>query len=147
MDALAPLPQVLAQSAGDQRFRTILLSTFAILGLLLATIGLYGVTSAAVTARTWEVGVRLALGATSGSVIRNVMNESARQVFTGVAAGLALFFLLVRLAEGLLYGTAAADPAILFPAVAPLLLVTFAVSYAQARRLGKVNPVMALRGE
>jgi len=110
-------------------------------------IGVYGVTAAAVTARTWEMGVRMALGATSGSVVLNMLSESAKRIFLGVIAGIALFFALGRLAASLLYNTSFADPRILAVATLPLVLTAFGICYLQARHLGKVNPVSALRNE
>jgi predicted permease len=147
IDALGPLNGVLTQSTGDQRFQTILLASFAVLGLLLAMIGVYGVTAAAVTARTWEMGVRLALGATPGSVVMNMLRESGRRVAIGIASGLAQFLALGRFATSLLYETRLGDPRVLFVATAPLMLTAFAICYFQARRLGKVDPVSALRND
>jgi putative ABC transport system permease protein len=145
IDGLGPLTGVLTQSIGDQRFQTVLLSSFALLGLLLAMIGVYGVTAAAVTARTWEMGVRMALGATSASVILNMLFESVKRILLGVVAGITVFFAIGRLAASLLYKTSFADPRILIAAIMPLVLIAFAISYFQARHLSKVNPVIALR--
>ena len=147
VDALAPLPEVLEQSTGDQRFQTILLGLFALLGLMLAMIGVYGVTGAAVTARTWEMGVRMALGATAASVTLNMLAESGKRVLLGVAGGVALFFILGRLAAGLLYQTSVADPRILVAAILPLVVTALGICFLQARHLGKVDPVSALRNE
>jgi len=147
IDGLGPLTEVLTQSTGDHRFQTALLSSFALLGLLLAMIGVYGVTAAAVTARTWEMGVRMALGATSASVVVNMLSESAKRILLGVVTGVALFFAFGRLATSLLYNTSIADPRILISAILPLVLAAFAICYLQARRLGKVNPVSALRDQ
>jgi predicted permease len=147
IDGLAPLTGVLTQSTGDRRFQTALLSSFGLLGLLLAMIGVYGVTAAAVTARTWEMGVRMALGATSASVVVNMLSESAKRILLGIVIGVGLFFALGRLATSLLYNTSIADPRILITAILPLVLTAFAICYLQARRLGKVNPVSALRDQ
>jgi hypothetical protein len=145
IDGLGPLTGVLTRSTGDQRFQTVLLSAFALLGLLLAMIGVYGVSAAAVTARTWEMGVRMALGATSASVVLNMLSESAKRILLGVVAGVALFFALGRLAASLLYNTSLADPRILIASILPLVLTGFGICYLQARYLGKVNPAIALR--
>jgi len=147
IDALGPLPEVLTQSAGDQRFQTILLACFALVGVALAMIGVYGMTAAAVTARTWEMGVRLALGATPASVMLNMLRESAARLMVGVAIGLVAFLALGRLAASLLYNTPLADPSILAAATLPLLLPAFAICYLQSRRLGQVDPLSALRHE
>ena len=147
IDGLALLTEVLAQSTGDQRFQTVLLSSFALLGLLLAMIGVYGVTSAAVTARTWEMGVRLALGATSASVVLNMLSESAKRILLGVVAGVALFFAFGRIAANQLYNTSFTDPRILIAAILPLVLTAFVICYLQARHVGKIDPVFALRNQ
>jgi len=147
VDRVERLADVLRDSTGDQRFRTVLLSTFAIVGLALALVGVYGVTVAAVKARTWEAGVRMALGATPGSVVRGLLRESGRCVLFGVAAGLVAFISLGRLAVGLLYNTSITDPVILACAVLPLAALAMAVSYWQARHLACVPPVDALRND
>ena len=147
IDALGPLTGVLAQSTGDHRFQTILLSSFALVGLALAIIGVYGVTAAAVSARTWEMGVRLALGATPRGVVFNMLRESAHRLFLGVGLGFALFLGLGRLAASLLYKTPLADLRILVAATLPLVLTALVICYIQARHLGNVDPVSALRNE
>jgi hypothetical protein len=147
IDALGPLTGVLAQSTGDQRFQTLLLSSFALLGLLLAMVGVYSVTVGSVTARTWEMGVRLALGATPKSVILNMLRESALTLVLGVTLGLALFLALGRLAASLLYQTSPTDARVLAGATLPLVLTALAICYLQARRLGNVDPVAVLRNQ
>lgn len=147
IDALGPLAGVLTQSTGDQRFQTILLSSFGLLGLVLATIGVYGVTAAAATARAWEMGVRLALGATPAGIVLIMLRESANRLFLGVTIGLTLFLGLGRLAASLLYRTPLADPRILAAATLPLVLTAFIICYVQARHLGDVDPVSALRND
>ena len=135
------------QSTGDQHFQAILLSSFALLGLVLAVIGVYGVTAAAVTARTWEMGVRVALGATPDSVVLNMLCQLVRRLLLGVAIGLGSFLVLGRLAASLLYRTPVADPRILAGATLPLVLTALVISYVQARHLGNVDPVSALRND
>jgi putative ABC transport system permease protein len=147
IDRVERLADVLRESTGDQRFRTVLLSSFALIGLALALVGVYGVTSAAVKARTWEAGVRMALGATPGSVVRGLLREASVRVLVGVAAGIVVFIALGRLAAGLLYHTSIADPLILACAVLPLAALALAVSYWQARHLALVPPVNALRDD
>lgn len=147
VDRIARLSDVLVDSTGDQRFRTILLGAFASAGLLLALVGIYGVTAAAVKARTWEVGVRMALGATPQRVVGEMLSESSRRIGYGTAAGVATFLAAGRLASGLLYNTSFGEPAVLVSAIAPLVAVALLVSYVQARRLASVSPVSALRGQ
>ncbi len=146
VDALMPLGDLMVQSAGDQRFRTILLATFAAIGLLLALVGVYGVTSAAITARTWETGVRMALGATPQNVMLSFLTEFGSRVLGGAVAGTVAFIAAGRGVSGLLYNTSFTDPAALAATVAPLLLTALAVTWMQARQLGKVSPLIALRG-
>jgi ABC-type antimicrobial peptide transport system permease subunit len=118
-----------------------------LLGLVLAVIGVYGVTAAAVTARTWEMGVRVALGATPRGIVLNMLCESARRLLLGVAIGVGLFLVLGRLASSLLYKTPVSDPRILAGATLPLALTALVICYVQARHLGNVDPVSALRND
>jgi len=123
------------------------MSLFASIGLILAIVGVYGVTSASITARKREMGVRMALGASGSSVVWSVVSESARRVLLGTSMGLALFLGLGRLASSLLYKTSYADPLILTAATIPLVFTALPISYGQARHLAAVNPLAALRNE
>ena len=147
VDGPTPLARVLAQSAGDQQFRTVLLTAFAVLGFALALVGIYGVTAEAITVRTREVGVRLALGATPSGVVFSMVSESARRLALGAAAGIALFLIFGRLASTLLYNTSLWEPGVLLASVAPLLIAALTVCYFQSRRLAEVQPASALRNE
>ncbi|MGA9769135.1 MAG: ABC transporter permease [Blastocatellia bacterium] len=141
------LESLLAQSIAPRRFSLLMLGIFALVALLLAAIGLYGVMSYSVTERTREIGIRLALGATSGDVLRLVIRQGLMLSLVGVAVGLAASLALTRLMESLLFNVSATDPATF--GVISLLLTTVAVAacYIPARRATKIDPWVALRYE
>lgn len=131
----------------EPRFNAALISLFAALGFLLATIGLYGVLSFLVATRTREIGVRMALGASPRSVLAMIFKRGARLVAAGLAAGAALAFAFAHVIRGLLYGVSAGNPAIAGAAALLLLLAGLAACYVPARRATKVDPTIALRYE
>ena len=120
---------------------------FGVLALALAAVGIYGVTAYAVTQRTREVGIRMALGAQRTDVVRMVVRESALPVALGVPLGLAGAFGLARLASSLLYGVAPADPLVMLVGVAVLAAAAFGAALVPARRASRVDPMKALRYE
>ena len=142
--------QVVADSMSAQRFPMILLGTFAGLALLLAAVGIYGTIAYSVTQRVQEIGIRMALGADKGSVLRLFIGRELRVVLAGIAAGVAGAFILTRTLSSLshlLYGIGASDP-LTFAAVSLVLIgVAALASYIPARRAAKVDPVVALRYE
>ena len=131
----------------EPRFNAALISLFAALGFLLATIGLYGVVSFLVAARTKEIGVRIALGASPHSVLGIVLARGIRLVVAGLAAGTALAFTFAHLLQGLLYGVSAGNPAIAGAAALLLLAAGSVACYIPARRAMRVDPMVALRYE
>jgi putative ABC transport system permease protein len=145
VDRVERLRDVLVDSTGDQQFRTVLLSAFALVGLALALVGIYGVTAAAVKARTWETGVRMALGASPVRVVLDMIAEAGRRVLAGTIGGVVLFVALNRLAGSLLDNTSTLEVRVLVLAVAPLVAAAMLVSFLQARQLASVSPVSALR--
>ena len=139
--------QRLGESVSERRFNMLLLGLFAALALTLAVVGLYGVMSYAVTERTQEIGIRMALGAEAGDVLRLIITEGGRVALLGVAAGVLASLALTRLMKSLLFGTSATDP-LTFAGVALLLIaVSLLACYLPARRAAKVNPIVALRYE
>jgi predicted permease len=141
------LEEVFSASLSTRRFSLLLLGTFAVTALLLAVTGIYGTISYLVTQRTREIGIRLALGAPAGSVLRMVLRRGVVLAVTGVAAGLLIALASTRVLAGLLYGIGATDPVTFV--VVPLLLVAVAAvaSYIPARRTTRVNPLIAMRAE
>jgi len=129
----------------DRRFLLLLVGLFAASALVLAAVGIYGLVAFAVTRRTQEIGVRVALGAQRSDVLRLVVGESARLAVLGVAIGMGLSFLVTRLLASLLFGISATDP-ITFAGVALLLsFVALLASYIPARRAMRLDPNSALR--
>jgi putative ABC transport system permease protein len=135
------------ESLGPENFQTWLVSAFAALAMLLAAVGIYGVVSCAVSQRTQEMGVRMALGASRKSVVWMVLRQGMKFVLAGVGLGLFASFLLSRVMTGFLYGVKPTDT--LTFALAPVLLclVALAANFAPARRAAGVDPASALREE
>jgi len=144
---LSTMDELMAASVAPPRFRTTLVALFATIGLLLAAIGIYGVMAYAVSERTHEIGVRAALGADRGDVLRLVLGEAATLAATGVAVGLVGAAVTTRLMRALLFHVEPTD-AVTFAGVSALLVVTALVaSYVPARRAVRVDPMIALRYE
>jgi putative ABC transport system permease protein len=139
--------QVYSASLGSRRFNVILIGCFGITALLLATAGVFGVMAYAVSLRTREIGVRIALGAGSGDVLKMILGQALRTIFIGVAIGIAGSLALTRTVESLLFGVTATDP-LTFGGVTLLLVgAALLACYIPARRATKVDPLVALRYE
>ncbi|MBV9774208.1 MAG: FtsX-like permease family protein, partial [Gemmatimonadetes bacterium] len=153
VDAGVPVSRVramdewIADSVARPRLAMALLAAFAALALLLGAVGIYGVIAYAVRQRTHEIGVRMALGAGVGDILRMVVRQGLSVSGVGVALGLLASFAATRALSGLLYGVAPTD-ALTFAAV-PLVLgaVALLASWLPARRAARVDPMIALRGE
>ena len=139
--------QVYSASLGSRRFNVILIGFFGITALLLATAGVFGVMAYSVSRRTREIGVRVALGAGSGDVLRMILDQGLRTIFIGVAIGIAGSLALTRTVASLLFGVTATDP-LTFGGVTLLLVgAALLACYIPARRATKVDPLVALRYE
>jgi putative ABC transport system permease protein len=138
---------VLATSIASRRFSTTLLGLFAAVALVLAGIGIYGVIAYTVSQRTYEIGLRMALGAQRGGVLALVLGEGVRLTAVGLALGLASAFALTRLVRSLLVDVSAVDPLTFAAVGVGLLGVGMLASALPARRAMRVLPTEALRGE
>ncbi len=142
-----PMTEVMSASIAGQRFNLTLMSVFAITALLLSAVGIYGVIAFSVTQRSHEIGVRIALGAQTGDVLRLIVGQGLKLVLIGIGLGLLGAFAITRLMQSLLFGVSATDPAT-FAALAALLAgVALLASYVPARRATRVDPMVSLRYE
>jgi predicted permease len=138
---------VVDESIAQNRLNMILLSAFAGLALLLASIGIYGVQAYAVRQRTREVGIRVAMGAQAAEVFRLIIGQGLRLAIIGIVIGLAASFALTRLMASQLYGLSATDPWTFIGVSIVLLTVALAACFIPARRATRIDPVVALRYE
>src|SRR5206468_8922798 len=136
-----------AQALGQARLTTILLGVFAVVALLLATVGIYGAVAYTVEQRTGEIGVRMALGAQTSDVLRLFIGQGMRPVFFGLIIGLAAALALGRLITSQLYEVSAQNPVLLGGTVAILGGAALLACLFPARRASRLNPVTALRTE
>jgi putative ABC transport system permease protein len=139
--------QVYSASLGSRKFNVILIGFFGITALLLATAGVFGVMAYSVSRRTREFGVRVALGATSGNVLRMVVGQGMRTILIGVAIGIVGSFALTKTVASLLFGVTATDPVTFGGVTLLLIAVALLACYIPARRATKVDPMVALRSE
>jgi ABC-type antimicrobial peptide transport system permease subunit len=141
------LPGLIRESLVRERLMATLSGFFGVLAGLIATIGLYGVMSYTVARRRNEIGIRMALGAARGDVVRMVMREAGLLLIAGVVAGTVLAIVAARTAATLLFGLHPGDPATLAMAAAGLGLVAMLASYLPALRASRLEPTEALREE
>jgi putative ABC transport system permease protein len=147
ISSVRTMEQILSTVTVQPRFNMILLVTFAVVALVMASVGIYGVLSYSVTQRTHELGIRIALGAGQGDVMKLVVSQGMKLALIGVVIGVASSFFVTRLMAGLLYGVSVTDPAT-FAAIALLLIaVALVACYLPARRAMKVDPLVSLRSE
>ena len=153
IDASLPLSDVrmmddvVNRAQARPRFLTLLLSLFSLTALVIATVGIYGVVSYSVARRTKEFGLRMALGAQGGDVLRIVMRQGALMIFIGLVAGLIIALLLTRLMASVLFAIAPTDAATFASVAAVLAVVALAACYVPARRATRVDPMHTLRYE
>jgi putative ABC transport system permease protein len=141
------MQEIVFHANGRARFQTLLLAAFAAVAALLSAVGIYGVMSYAVSKRTREIGVRMALGADPGDVLRLVVGQGMAVAVAGAGAGLLAALLLTRLISTLLYGVKATDPMTYAGVAALLLAIALLASYLPARRAAHIDPMRALRAE
>jgi len=141
------MDEVVAQSFWDRKFFSTLFTIFAGLALFLASLGLYGVMAYSVRQRTQEIGVRMALGAQTGDVLRLVTGQGLRLVITGLVIGFVSAFFLAKLLAGSLHGISAHDPPSFTLVPAILFIVGLAACYLPARAAMRLDPMEALRYE
>jgi predicted permease len=136
----------LSDTVGDRRLLSILLGTFAVLALALTAVGIAGVVAFVVARRRWEIGVRMALGADAGSVVRTVVGGVLIPVGVGLACGLVAAVPFTRVIQQYLFGVSPADPSAIAAAAAALLATAFLAALVPARRAARIDPLTALRG-
>ena len=141
------MEQVVENWLGSRRLVTLLLAVFGALALMLAAVGISGVVGYSVAQSTHEIGIRMALGARVGDVLRMILSRSMATVLAGLVAGLGAAYVVTRLLIGSLYGVQPMDPKVLAAAAATLAMVALAASYIPARRAARVDPTIALRCE
>ncbi len=147
MANIATMEEILADSVTEPRLESLLLGPFGGLGLVLAAVGIYGVTSYSVTLRTHEIGIRMALGAKHDDVLKMVIEQGMKLAVVGVAVGVVASLALTRLIASLLYGIKPTDPLTFALVSIGLAAVALLASYIPARRATKVDPMVALRHE
>ena len=143
--ATGTLEAEMSETLSQPRFRAVLLASFAVIAMLLASIGIYGVTAHAVGQRTQEVGVRMALGAQRSDVLTLILRQHLRPAVVGVVLGLAGALALARFLESMVYGVRATDPLTFVAMGLSLLTVAVAACWIPAQRATKVDALIALR--
>lgn len=147
LDQIRTMDEMIDLEVADRKQQMTLIGSFAGLALLLASIGIYGVLSYTVTQQTREIGVRMALGASAGSVVRTVVRHGMGLTLAGLAIGAVAALGLTRLIKALLFGVTAADPVTYGMVGVVLLAVAFFACFLPARRAARVDPLVALREE
>ena len=142
---IATMPDVVEASVAQPRFRTFLLGLFAAMALALAATGIFGVISYSVSCRTNEIGIRVALGASRGAILRMVLRETLVLTFAGLAVGVPCALAATRLVEHMLFGVSASDPPTLAGVAFALSAVAALAGYVPARRAMRVDAMVALR--
>ena len=145
--SMATLSSVVSDSVAQRRFSMLLLSTFALVALFLAAVGLYGVVAYGVSQRTQEIGVRMAIGAQQTDVLRMILGGGMKLSLIGLAIGLAAALMLAEFVTTMLFGVEPFDPASYVATAAVLLAVSLLACYVPARRATEVDPIVAMRQE
>lgn len=145
--AIQPMTNLVTESVARRRFNAMLTGLFAVVALVLASIGIFGVLNYSVAQRTQEMGLRVALGAQTRDVLRLVLGQGVRLILLGLALGLVASFALTRVLAGMLFGVTATDPMTFIGVSFLLAAVALLACYIPARRATKVDPLVALRYE
>jgi putative ABC transport system permease protein len=144
---ITTMEHIVSESVTQPRFNLFIVGVFGGIAMLLSAAGIYGVTAYTVTQRTHELGIRLALGAQVGDVLRMILGQGMAVISCGLLIGLGASFGLMRLMKGLLFGVSTTDPVTFITATLLLMLVALVACYVPARRATKVDPLEALRYE
>jgi putative ABC transport system permease protein len=147
VSSVKPLDEIVSTATAPARFRTVLAATFALIGIAIASIGLYGIVSYSVWQRTSEIGVRMALGADSGKVIVFVLREAVAIAVAGVVIGIPTAYAASRSLSALLFGVKPTDIFTYVSSTIGIVVIALAASYVPARRAARVDPIIALRAE
>ncbi len=141
------LTETVSASLADRRMSLVIVALFAVTALLLAALGIYGVMSYMISERTREIGLRLALGAEPGAILRSILGQGFALTLSGAAVGVVCALLLSRLMNGVLYGVRATDPLTFGAVLAVLVAVALGACYLPARRALRIHPAIALRAD
>jgi putative ABC transport system permease protein len=147
IDEVQTLEDHISGSLAKQRFNTFMLTLFAALGMALAVLGIYAVLSYSVSQRSHEIGVRMALGAQAGDVVRLILRRGMALAMAGLVIGLAAALLFTRVLEGQLYGVRPTDPVVFAGIAVGLILVALLASWLPARRAARFDPIITLRAD
>lgn len=147
ISAVRPMEEILAASVAQPRFSAMLLAIFAVLALLLAAVGIYGLVAYTASQRTREIGIRIALGAARHDILGMVLADGLWLVLAGTAIGLIIALAFTRLLRGMLFGVHATDPVTFAGVTGLLLCASLAACWVPARRATRVDPIVALRQE
>jgi putative ABC transport system permease protein len=145
--SIETLSALVIGSTAEYRFRSLVLSVFSALGILLAAVGIYGLTAHMVARRTREMGIRMAMGARAGDVARLVVGDGLAPVWVGLATGIAAALALTRVLSSFLFGLGPRDPVSFAATALGLILVAALAAYLPARRATRIDPVVALKSE